>query len=247
MKRIIITALSAVAALTAVADSYFMMGTADTLTIRPAMAGDTLTLPMHAHFDARVGQWTVECDYPEGMTPVAAFRGPDMDLNYIDSTGTGQVYHTLLGYHPDFSAFLCMSTENGGYAPYGDGYRLYGQVKWDAGDYDAMFFITFAIQPGFSGGRLTVHGILVGSHDWTGSGVGLGVLFYRFQTVVVERLTGDVDGDGEVGIADVTALINHLLTGSAIDAVAADVDGDGEVGINDVTALMRFLLTGSIM
>ena len=247
MKRTIITALISVAALWAVADNYFMLGMTDTVVVRPTVAGDTVTLPMFAHFDARVSQWSVEFDYPEGMTPIAAFEGPDMDIPYLDSSGTELVNHVVLTHTAGYGSCSAISSELGGYAPYGDGYRLYGQVKWDAGDYGSMFYMTFALAPGFDGGKLTVHGILAGNHDWAGNGVGNGVLFYRFQTVVVERLTGDVDGDGEVGIADVTALINHLLTGSAIDAVAADVDGDGEVGINDVTALMRFLLTGSIM
>ena len=58
-------------------------------------------------------------------------------------------------------------------------------------------------------------------------------------------LIGDVDNDGEVGIGDVTALIDILL-GSHADAATllrADVDNDGEVSINDVTALIDILLT----
>lgn len=56
-------------------------------------------------------------------------------------------------------------------------------------------------------------------------------------------LVGDVDGDGQVSIADVTALIDILLTGSEAPA-AADVDGDGQVSIADVTSLIDILLTG---
>ena len=58
---------------------------------------------------------------------------------------------------------------------------------------------------------------------------------------------GDVDMDGEVGISDVSALIDYLLTGDAtgIDLVAADVDTDGEVGIADVSFLIDILLTSN--
>ena len=52
----------------------------------------------------------------------------------------------------------------------------------------------------------------------------------------------DVNGDGEVNIADVTSLIDGLLNpydGSMIDA-CADVDGNGAVGISDVTALIDY-------
>ena len=54
--------------------------------------------------------------------------------------------------------------------------------------------------------------------------------------------TGDVDGDGQVNIADVTALIDLLLAGTTPPA-AADVDGDGKVNIADVTALIDMLLS----
>ena len=54
-------------------------------------------------------------------------------------------------------------------------------------------------------------------------------------------IRGDVDGDGTVGIADVTALVDYLLSGGEITP-AADVDSDGAVNIADVTALIDMLL-----
>ena len=58
---------------------------------------------------------------------------------------------------------------------------------------------------------------------------------------------GDVNGDSNVNIADVTALIDHLLSGNAsgIDVTAADCDLDGSINIADVTALIDYLLSGS--
>lgn len=57
---------------------------------------------------------------------------------------------------------------------------------------------------------------------------------------------GDVDGDGEVTIADVTALIDYLLSGdeTGINLGASDCDLDGEITIGDVTTLIDFLLSG---
>ena len=57
-------------------------------------------------------------------------------------------------------------------------------------------------------------------------------------------MPGDVDGDGVVNIADVTALIDILLSGGTVPA-NADVDGDGIVNIADVTALIDMLLSGN--
>ncbi|MBR5170638.1 MAG: BspA family leucine-rich repeat surface protein [Muribaculaceae bacterium] len=57
-------------------------------------------------------------------------------------------------------------------------------------------------------------------------------------------LRGDVNGDGEVNIADVNALIDIILSGKGGTA-AADVNGDGEVNIADVNALIDMILGGS--
>jgi hypothetical protein len=55
-----------------------------------------------------------------------------------------------------------------------------------------------------------------------------------------------VNGDGEVSIADVTALIDYLLSpGTTLDEDVADVNHDGEVTIGDVTALIDLLLGGN--
>ena len=58
-------------------------------------------------------------------------------------------------------------------------------------------------------------------------------------------LRGDVDGNGEVKIADVTALINYLLSQNpeGINLQNADCDQNGEIKIADVTALINYLLS----
>ena len=60
-------------------------------------------------------------------------------------------------------------------------------------------------------------------------------------------IRGDVNGDGNVKIGDVTALINYLLCGDAstINLNAADCNQDGYVKISDVTALINYLLSGN--
>ena len=57
---------------------------------------------------------------------------------------------------------------------------------------------------------------------------------------------GDVNGDGNVNISDVSALIDYLLNGngnaSGIQLDNADVDSDGNINISDVTTLIDRLL-----
>ena len=57
--------------------------------------------------------------------------------------------------------------------------------------------------------------------------------------------TGDVNGDTNVNISDVTALINLLLKNAVDGNAAADVNGDQNVNISDVTALINLLLKGA--
>ena len=57
---------------------------------------------------------------------------------------------------------------------------------------------------------------------------------------------GDVNHDGDVDIADVTALIDMLLNGGASGCpICGDVNPDGEVNIADVTSLVDSLLGGN--
>ncbi len=57
---------------------------------------------------------------------------------------------------------------------------------------------------------------------------------------------GDVNGDGDINISDVTTLIGYLLEGSGdVNFDNADFNGDAEINISDVTALIDFLLLGS--
>ena len=56
---------------------------------------------------------------------------------------------------------------------------------------------------------------------------------------------GDVNGDGNVEISDITALIDLLLGGGTISNPVADCNQDTNVSIADVTALIDYLLSGT--
>ena len=60
-------------------------------------------------------------------------------------------------------------------------------------------------------------------------------------------LRGDVNNDNNVSIADVTALIDYLLSGDAtgVNLANADCNLDENVSISDVTALIDYLLSGA--
>lgn len=76
---------------------------------------------------------------------------------------------------------------------------------------------------------------------------------FVFEPVAWEKyveptfLRGDVNNSNDVTIADVTALIDYLLSGDAtsINVAAADCNLSQDVTISDVTALIDYLLSGS--
>ena len=56
-----------------------------------------------------------------------------------------------------------------------------------------------------------------------------------------EVLAGDVNGDGEINIADVNALIDIILRGTT-NSQLADVNGDGEINVADVNVVIDMIL-----
>ena len=59
--------------------------------------------------------------------------------------------------------------------------------------------------------------------------------------LIRDALTGDVNGDGSVNIADINAVIDMILRG-VYDA-AGDVNGDDAVNITDINALINLILS----
>ena len=81
------------------------------------------------------------------------------------------------------------------------------------------------------------------------SGSQLTITSSYYHTIVFpeeEVLIGDVNGDGDVTIKDVTILIDFLLdSNTSIVVEGADVNGDGSITIKDVTFLIDYLLSGT--
>ena len=73
------------------------------------------------------------------------------------------------------------------------------------------------------------------------------VYIYKAESDAPVVIPGDVNNDGEVGIADVAALIDHLLSGDFtasddFNPLNADVNQADGIGIADVSALIDLLL-----
>ena len=64
------------------------------------------------------------------------------------------------------------------------------------------------------------------------------------NTSAPQGLTGDVNGDGTVNIADINVVIGIILSGSPAGLAVADVNRDGVVNIADINLIISIILKG---
>jgi hypothetical protein len=95
------------------------------------------------------------------------------------------------------------------------------------------------------------------AEDYTVTVAAIAQVYGKFMSEVVQQeitvpaleatwTRGDVNMDGAIGIGDVTALVDYILTQdpTGINLNAADCNEDGGIGIGDVTVLVDFIMTG---
>ena len=180
-------------------------------------------------------------------------RGSDMDIPYIKSDGTEDTYSAALTITPHFENIYydgemtvsSITNVYGYWDPDSDGiYTSYGTVKWGAGDYNDFFEIDYKVLDDCTGDSIVINGHLISTEDLRGDTINT-----NFKKVIYLRLAyllGDVNGDEQVNIADVTALMSYVLSnGDWFDQYqfdAADVNGDGVITIADVTILISMVL-----
>lgn len=68
-------------------------------------------------------------------------------------------------------------------------------------------------------------------------------LDYKFMQGVKSGVEGDVNGDGQVTIADINAVIEMILNNSTSDL--GDVNGDGKITVADVNAIINIMLASN--
>ena len=65
---------------------------------------------------------------------------------------------------------------------------------------------------------------------------------YELSTYVGEVISGDVNGDNEVNVGDIMAVINYMAgKTTGIDKKDADVNGDGKVNVGDIMAIINIM------
>lgn len=67
--------------------------------------------------------------------------------------------------------------------------------------------------------------------------------FINIVEEVFPHHDGDINGDGEINIADINAVIDYIMTGNSWFEFFMDENGDGEVNIADINAIINMILT----
>ena len=250
MKKIVLLILALAAILPASADRYLTFGVNDTLRVNPSSEDSTQSVMVRAHFDGRLNTWSMTLKLPQGMDLVGYSKCDDMlYIPYYDRLGErSHCTASLFVSHEGSTVDLYSSINEPGYwDPNNDGlFETYGAVKWEAGDYEQMVELVFKFDGIPSGtASIDITESLSATADLRGFTVPQTYLEKKIRLSVAYR-SGDVDGDGQLNISDVTALIDLLISGEPIQNEdvkrAADVDGDGKVSISDVTELIDRLL-----
>ena len=58
-------------------------------------------------------------------------------------------------------------------------------------------------------------------------------------------VTGDLNGDGEVKLTDVSMIRKHYLEVETLQGIyeeAADIDNNGNISLNDISMMRKFIL-----
>ena len=253
-KKIILLLVGIVlSAASAPADNYFTTAYGDTVLIDPLLLNNGYTVPFEAHFDGRLDSWSLTMTYPSGLSIYRVALDSVGRLPYVDQFGNDTTLLPLFLLPNGYNIIQASITTPGYWDPDSDGvYESYGTVKWEPGFHEHMFSIRFDIDLTFRSGYITVNGLLSSTPDSRGGTIPNGVLSYSSIFVKIGYMRGDVDGNRELGIADVTKLLGYLndpvahpLNEFQLDA--ADVNGDGEIGIADVTTLISILMEGGVI
>lgn len=250
MKKLLIIGLLALMGVgTAAAYNCFSMGVNDTIWINPYMFPLGKVFPVHAQADGRFNLWSMNISYPTGLSAIAMSESSSMLLPYMNSDGDTTAVRVTL-YPSSSYASVYASCMVPGYWYNGDEVlESYGAVKWDAGYYENMFTVKLLCGTGFTGGSIYLYGDMEGTAD-SRHGELSHQYFSQTVTVMPGNMTGDVDGDDELTINDVTTLISYLLepdpTWDVYRLAAADVNGSGTISIGDVTELTHLLMSKGV-
>lgn len=149
---------------------------------------------------------------------------------YTEPQWMEMVYNEISNCHPIFYSARDINIELGIFGGHNfiiDGYDEDGlvHVNWGWHGQENGYFDIALLNPG-----------LYTYDEWQAMYVGL------YPNKEETTLMGDVNGDGSVNAADVTALYNYILNGDEAFLSTSDVNNDGAINAGDVTSVYNIIL-----
>lgn len=184
-----------------------------------------MTLTIHMNNDRVCDRWMFHLELPDGIKPVSVTPLDGMTLTF-----NGGSMEAPLLVSNDLTSVSGFVGINQYWNPENNAIEN-GVFKWGEGKHE-MMEIKFSVSPDFRFSVMFLNGII--DHG------NVDERFFSPVNISVGYEPGDVNGDGHVSIADVSAIIDHLLGGELDEfkREAADVNTDGEVTIGDVSFLI---------
>lgn len=138
--------------------------------------GSVITVPVTAHFEARVQSWQLDISLPEGLTIVDYSAGDGMTLCYLNYMNY-YCYYCDATLERQGNSFFCSCPEQEGYWDPDpnvnhniDDYVSYGNVKWEADNY-YMITLSIAVSRDFHGGLMDITSTMWSTEDVRGGTV----------------------------------------------------------------------------
>lgn len=253
------------------ADNYFTLLAKNaevindtTIRITPSNVESDYYLQMYvaAHFDGYLDHWYLEMTHPDSMFIAVdniIQEGPGMTVPYVNSLGNDdelqvplltKVVNTSVQNDTTklLSYFSSTITAYGFWDPDEDGdYEPYGTVKWGPCELDTMFSTKVTIPYGRDRADFTLDATMTSTSDARPTVTTVYVPHaVKNIHILIKYRKGDVNGDGQVNLTDVSQLVDWLGNGfvGATDyqIAACDVNEDGQTNLTDVTYLIDILL-----
>ncbi len=169
MKKILLTLALLLMASAAFAECALYV---EDFEVKQDELGTEIVVPVKAHFSARLNAWQVDLSLPQGLTAVDATAGEDQVVTYRDSQGNEREkapYFYGLGSN---NRIIAIFTDRGYWQdPNGEdpeAWVPYGQIKWEAGDYDEMILLHLRVSEGFKGGDIAFNTLVSSTRDSRG-------------------------------------------------------------------------------
>lgn len=212
MKKFIFIALAVLATISASAASFQLIERgypAGQVRIHMSDWGKVLYIPVCINSDLSFDEFHINVVESSPGIGILGWMIGDWcsDPVYLDASGEPHSVSPFWETEGDWCR--CKLLESG----YETDGTYYGSVKWRAGILAEMAILKVKIEEGFVGGSIRLAGYLAAGPDSRPyEDVVDGILEVDSESVIcLSPDRGDVNGDGRVTIADVTALIDNLI------------------------------------